>query len=143
MKALRSILAASLVLVVGSAAGAAPAQDKWPAKPIRMIVPFTPGAASDVMGRIVATRLGEILGQQIVIDNRPGAGGLIGSQLTRDAAPDGYTITIVGQPHLSNVLMREKKPYDPLKDFTAIGEVGTTPNIIVLGKGSRRKRSRN
>ncbi len=139
MRALRSILAASLVLVVGSAAGAAPAPDKWPTKPIRMIVPFTPGAASDVMGRIVATRLGEILGQQIVIDNRPGAGGLIGSQLTRDAAPDGYTITIVGQPHLSNVLMREKKPYDPLKDFTAIGEVGTTPNIIVLGKGVEAK----
>ncbi len=60
------------------------------------------------------------------IDNRPGAGGLIGSELTREAAPDGYTLAMVGQPHLSNVLLREKKPYDPLKDYTAISLVGTT-----------------
>lgn len=139
MKTMHALFAVSLVLVVGSAAGAAPAQDKWPSKPIRMIVPFTPGAASDVMGRILAQRLSDILGQQLVIDNRPGAGGLIGSQLTRDAAPDGYTITMIGQPHLSNALIREKKPYDPLKDFRAIAQVGTTPNIIVLGKGVEAK----
>jgi len=135
MKTSHSIAAASLVLVLGSVAGVAPAQDKWPSKPIRMIVPFTPGSASDVLGRIVAQRLTEVFGQQLVIDNRPGAGGLIGSELTREAAPDGYTITMVGQPHLSNVLLREKKPYDPLKDFTAISLVGTTHNVIVLGKG--------
>src|SRR5207344_3048773 len=94
-------------LVLASVAGAAPAQDKWPSKPVRMIVPFTPGSASDVLGRIVGQRLSEIWGQQVVIDNRPGAGGLIGSELTRQAAPDGYTITMIGQPHLSNALMRE------------------------------------
>ena len=77
MRAWRGIPAASLVLVLGSVAGVALAQDKWPSKPIRMIVPFTPGSASDVLGRIVAQRLGEIYGQQLVIDNRPGAGGLI------------------------------------------------------------------
>jgi len=77
MSAWRGIPAAALVLVLGSVAGVAPAQDKWPSKPIRMIVPFTPGAASDVLGRIVAQRLGEICGQPLVIDNRPGAGGLI------------------------------------------------------------------
>lgn len=135
MKISHSIAAASLVLVLGSVAGVAPAQDKWPSKPIRMIVPFTPGAASDVLGRIVGQRLGEIYGQQFVIDNRPGAGGLIGSELAREAAPDGYTLAMVGQPHLSNVLLREKKPYDPLKDYTAISLVGTTHNVIVLGKG--------
>ena len=104
-----------------------------------MIVPFTPGSASDVLGRIVGQRLGEIHGQQWVVDNRPGAGGLIGSELTRQAAPDGYTFAMVGQPHLSNVLLREDKPYDPLKDFTAISLVALTHNIIVLGRGVNAK----
>ncbi|MDP1717668.1 MAG: tripartite tricarboxylate transporter substrate binding protein [Burkholderiales bacterium] len=135
MKPSHSISAALLALVMGALPGVAPAQDRWPSKPIRLIVPFTPGSASDVLGRIVGLRLSEIYGQQFVIDNRPGAGGLIGSELTREAAPDGYTLAMVGQPHLSNVLLREKKPYDPLKDYTAISLVGTTHNVIVLGKG--------
>ena len=122
------------VALTGTAAGAS-AQEKWPTKPVRLIVPFTPGAASDVLGRIVGQRLTEMYGQQVVVDNRPGAGGLIGSELTKQAAPDGYTITLAGQPHLSNVLLRQEKPYDPLKDFTAVALVATTPNIIVLGRG--------
>jgi tripartite-type tricarboxylate transporter receptor subunit TctC len=138
MKASCSIAAASLFFMLGSAHAAAP-HDKWPSKPIRLIVPFTPGAASDVLGRIVVQRLSEIYGQQFVVDNRPGAGGLIGSELTRQAAPDGYTFAMVGQPHLSNVLLREKKPYDPLKDFTAISLVGSTHNVIVLGRGVEAK----
>ena len=128
----RGFAAAALLFAL---VGAAAAQDNWPAKPIRMVVPFTSGSASDVTGRILAQRLSEIYGQQIVIDNRPGAGGLIGSQLARDAVPDGYTIAMIGQPHLSNVLMRSDKPYDPLKDFVAIGYTAVTPNVIVLGKG--------
>ncbi|MBS1219701.1 MAG: Uncharacterized protein H6R21_2834 [Proteobacteria bacterium] len=131
----RSIIVAALIVVLGGASGLAVAQNKYPTKPIRMIVPFFTGSASDVLGRIVASRLSEIYGQQIVIDNRPGAGGLIGSELTRDAAPDGYTIAMVGQPHLSNVLIREKKPYDPVRDFAAIGLVAYTHNVMVLGKG--------
>lgn len=127
-------------LVAGTVvAGGETAAQNYPTKPIRMIVPFTSGAASDVLGRIVAQRLVEIYGQQIVIDNRPGAGGLIGSELTRLAAPDGYTIAMIGQPHLSNVLLRDDKPYDPLKDYTAISLVATTPNVIVLGKGVEAK----
>jgi len=130
----RSAVAFALML-----ASVAAAQGNWPSKPVRMIVPFTPGSASDVTGRILAQRLAEIYGQQIVIDNRPGAGGLIGSELARSAAPDGYTVTMVGQPHLSNVLLRAEKPYDPLKDFVAIGLEAVTPNIIVLGKGVEAK----
>jgi tripartite-type tricarboxylate transporter receptor subunit TctC len=137
MKAMLSITAVSLALAL--APGAASAQASWPSKPVRMIVPFTPGAASDVLGRIVGQRFSEIWSQQVVIDNRPGAGGLIGSELTRQAAPDGYTLAMVGQPHLSNVLLREDKPYDPLKDFTAISLVGSTHNVIVLGKGIEAK----
>lgn len=135
----RSIAAAVLGIALIGAPGVALSQDKWPSKPIRMIVPFTPGSASDVLGRIVGQRLGEIYGQQFVVDNRPGAGGLIGSELTRQAAPDGYTIAMVGQPHLSNVLLREDKPYDPLKDFAAISLVASTPNVIVLGRGVNAK----
>ncbi len=117
----------------------AAAQDKWPAKPIRMIVPFTPGSASDVLGRIVAQRLSDTYGQPLVIDNRPGAGGLIGSDLARHAAPDGYTLTMIGQPHLSNALLREEKPYDPLKDYAAVALIGSTHNVIVLGRGVNAK----
>ena len=144
MKVMLSITAVSLALAL--APGAASAQgpstssgQAWPSKPVRLIVPFTAGAASDVLGRIVGQRFSEIWGQQVVIDNRPGAGGLIGSDLTRQAAPDGYTLAMVGQPHLSNVLLREDKPYDPLKDFTAISLVGSTHNVIVLGKGIEAK----
>jgi tripartite-type tricarboxylate transporter receptor subunit TctC len=118
-----------------SCAAAAWAQDKWPSKPIRMIVPFPSTAASDALSRIVGERLGQIYGQQFVVDNRPGAGGLIGSDLVRNAAPDGYTLAMIGQPHLSNVLLRDPRPYDPLKDFAAISLVAVTPNVIVLAKG--------
>src|SRR4051812_16163398 len=113
----RAIRLAALALVAASVSAAA---ENWPSRPIRMVVPFSPGAASDVLSRIVGARLSEMYGQQLVADNRPGAGGLIGSQLIRQAAPDGYTLGMVGQPHISNVLLREDKPYDPLKDFTAI-----------------------
>ncbi|HSE02141.1 MAG TPA: tripartite tricarboxylate transporter substrate binding protein [Burkholderiales bacterium] len=133
------IFGVTLAVALAGGAGIAAAQEKWPVKPIRMIVPFTAGSASDVLGRIVGQRLSEMWGQQLVIDNRPGAGGLIGSELTRQAAPDGYTVTMIGQPHLSNALLREKKPYDPLTDFTAISFVGSNPNVIVLGKGVEAK----
>ena len=133
------IFGVALAVALAGGAGIAAAQEKWPVKPIRMIVPFMAGSASDVLGRIVGQRLSEMWGQQLVVDNRPGAGGLIGSELTRQAAPDGYTVTMIGQPHLSNALLREKKPYDPLTDFTAISFVGSNPNVIVLGKGVEAK----
>jgi tripartite-type tricarboxylate transporter receptor subunit TctC len=104
-----------------------------------MIVPFPATAASDALSRIVGERLGQIYSQQFVVDNRPGAGGLIGSDLVRNAAPDGYTLAMVGQPHISNVLLRDTRPYDPLKDFAAISLVATTPNVIVLAKGVEAK----
>jgi len=135
MKRAVRYIAIAFAPVIAAAAAAAIAQDKYPSKPVRMIVPFTPGAASDVLGRIVCQRLSEIYGQQFVVDNRPGAGGLIGSQLTRQAPPDGYTLAVVGQPHLSNALLREEKPYDPIRDFAAVTLLAWTPNVIVLGNG--------
>ncbi len=136
---MKALLRFATILFSLMLAGMGHAQDKWPSKPIRLIVPFTPGAASDVLGRILALRLSDIYAQQVVVDNRPGAGGLIGSDLARHAAPDGYTIAMVGQPHLSNALLRTEKPYDPLKDYTAISLVGSTHNVIVLGKSVNAK----
>jgi tripartite-type tricarboxylate transporter receptor subunit TctC len=139
MSAALKLAGACVVVVIG--ASTAFAQSKWPTKPIRMIVPFTSSSACDVLGRIVCARLTEIHGQQFVIDNRPGAGGLIGSELTRSAAPDGYTLEMIGQPHISNVLLRDAKsrPYDPLKDFAPISLIAITPNVIVIGKGIEAK----
>src|SRR5215213_4195760 len=138
MQLRRTLYVLPLALVCTAPALSA-TQEKWPTKPIRMIVPFPNTAASDALSRLVGERLGQNWGYQLVVDNRPGAGGLIGSDLIRQAAPDGYTLGMVGQPHLSNVLMRDPKPYDPMKDFQAITLVGTTHNVIVLGKGVEAK----
>ena len=138
MKSARIIAGLGLVLTAFVVEAATP-PDKGPARPVRMIVPFSPGAASDVLSRIVGQRLTEIYGQQFVADNRPGAGGLIGSQLTKTAVPDGYTLAMVGQPHITNALLREPHPYDPIRDYTSIGLVAMTPNIIVIGKGIEAK----
>lgn len=124
-----------LIAAGGAMATAAQAAEAYPTKPVRVVVPFPPGAASDFLARVVGQRLSEGYGHQVVIDNRPGAGGLIGSQITAKANPDGYTLGMVGQPHLTNVLLREKKPYDPFKDFTSVGLVASIPNAIVLGSG--------
>ena len=112
MSSVRHIVTAACVAIAGcaSAFAAGAPQQEFPSKPIRMVVPFPPGAASDFLGRTLGQKLAEIYKQQVVIDNRPGAGGLIGSQIVAKAAPDGYTVAIIGQPHLSNVLIREQKP---------------------------------
>jgi tripartite-type tricarboxylate transporter receptor subunit TctC len=121
--------------VVMAAAVSALAAETFPARPIRIVVPFPPGAASDFLARVVGQRLAEVYRQQAVIDNRPGAGGLIGSQIVAKAIPDGYTLAMVGQPHLSNTLLRDPHPYDPLKDFASITLVASIPNVIVIGSG--------
>ena len=120
--------------VAGWALGAA-AADEFPNRPIRMVVPFPPGSASDFLARVVSQRLTETYNQQVVIDNRPGAGGLIGGQIVQKSTPDGYTLSLIGQPHITAVLIRKERPYDPLKDFVAVTEVATMPNVVVLGAG--------
>jgi tripartite-type tricarboxylate transporter receptor subunit TctC len=104
----------------------------YPTKPVRMIVPFPPGGATDLLARVVAQKLGESLGHQVVVDNRPGAGGTIGSRLMLDAQPDGYTIlTSSVSTHAIGPHLYAKPPYDPLKDFTAITELSFTPTVLM------------
>jgi tripartite-type tricarboxylate transporter receptor subunit TctC len=129
----RHWLAAALALAgLGAFAANAQAQDVWPSKPIRMVVPFTPGGVTDTSGRLIAEFLGKRLGQQVVVDNKPGASGNIGTALVKSAAPDGYTLvlgfdgTMVINPHVF-----AKMPFDTLKDFAPIGKIGDATLILV------------
>jgi tripartite-type tricarboxylate transporter receptor subunit TctC len=111
------------------------AADQYPSRPIRMIVPFPPGAASDFLARTVGQKLSERYGQQVVIDNRAGAGGVVGSTLLSKAAPDGYTIGMIGQPHLVNALLQREPPYLALEEITAVIDVASLPNVLVVTPG--------
>jgi tripartite-type tricarboxylate transporter receptor subunit TctC len=113
-------------------AGPARAQD-YPTKPIHLVVPFAAGGATDVLARLVGERLTASLGQQVVVDNRPGAGGNIGSDLVARAEPDGYTILMgaVGT-HAINPSLYPKMPYDPVKDFAPVTLVASVPNVLVV-----------
>lgn len=105
----------------------------FPNKPVRLIVPFPAGGGSDVVGRIVALKLSDVLGQQVVVDNRPGAGGSIGTEAAVRAAPDGYTMVLASTSEIAvNPAIYSKLGYDTLKDLTPVALVGTTPMVIVV-----------
>src|SRR4051812_20799509 len=114
-----------------TAAGAAVAQT-YPERPIRIIVPYAAGGANDVVTRIVATRMSDFLGQQVVVDNRTGAGGLIGTDIASKATPDGYTLLGTATPHVIFPHLHKKMPYDTLKDFVPIMQIGAQPYAIVV-----------
>lgn len=135
MLTLRGRKAGALIALVCSVAASGWAAEGYPTKPVRMVVPFPPGAASDFLARTVGQKLSDVYHQQVVIDNRPGAGGLIGSQIVAKATADGYTLGMVGQPHITNTLIHARKSYDPLKDFDAITLVAVIPNVLVIGTG--------
>ena len=134
MNLLRVLLPGAIAVLAGAFAAPALAQD-YPTRPVRMVVPFPPGAASDFLARVLGQKLGETWGQQVVVDNRPGAGGLIGGSLVAHATPDGYTIALIGQPHLTAALLSKQPPWDPLKDFSHIGLVASMPNVLTVGPG--------
>ena len=120
-----------LALVSGSAFAQA-----WPSKPIRLIVPFPPGGGTDLATRSVAARLGEALGQPVVVENRPGAGGTIGADAVAKSAPDGYTIgTATSSTHPAAVALQKDVPYDPVKSFAPITRIGST-SFVLLGTTS-------
>lgn len=124
----------SSLVVLALVAGVAAAQ-KFPERPLRMIVPLPPGSASDFLARTVGASLAEQYGQQFVVDNRPGAGGLIGSSILATASRDGYTYAMVAPPHTVAPLLQKQPPYHPLRDFTAVIEVASIPNIIAVTPG--------
>jgi tripartite-type tricarboxylate transporter receptor subunit TctC len=113
-------------------AGLAEAQANFPVRPIRMVVPGSPATGMDNMGRVVSRAMSEAVGQQVVIDNRAGAGSLIGSGIVASAAPDGYTIGVASTSTIVAPLLQTKPPYDPLKDFTRIALLSSITSILVV-----------
>lgn len=130
---LRTYAAVSLGLLAAAAAMPAAAQKPYPDKPVRLIVPFAAGSAADTLSRLVANRLGERLGQPVVIDNKAGAGGTIGTADIARAAPDGYVLGVAAQGTLVNNLVLYARPgYDPRKDFAYIAHIGDVQNLLVV-----------
>jgi tripartite-type tricarboxylate transporter receptor subunit TctC len=120
-----------LVFLVVLFAGTAWAQT-YPSKPIRVIVPFTPGSATDVMARIVGERLNAAWGQPVVVENRAGAGGTIGIRDTARADPDGYTLAVVSSGHAVNHVLYKDLGYDTLKDLAAVAMLGSLPSVLIV-----------
>src|SRR6266496_2644645 len=110
---------------------AAPALAQYPTRPIRLVVPAAPGGGTDIVTRSVAPALSENLGQNVLIENRGGAGGIIGSDLVAKAAPDGYTLLMVYASHATNPTLNKTLPYDTLRDFAPITLMAHEPNVLV------------
>jgi tripartite-type tricarboxylate transporter receptor subunit TctC len=104
----------------------------YPARPVRLIVPQSAGGSTDVIARVVAQRMGDELGQPVVVDNRPGAGTLIGVELVANAAPDGYTLLVVASSYTIIPALHKKLPFDPVRDMTAVTQLATLPHLLVV-----------
>jgi tripartite-type tricarboxylate transporter receptor subunit TctC len=121
---------AAAVLLLSALAVPASAED-YPNRPVRMIIPFPPGGSNDVVGRLVAKQLSEKLGQQVIVDNRGGAGGVIGTEAASVATPDGYTLLLISIAHAVNPALHTLG-YDPIKSFTPISILASGPNVLVV-----------
>src|SRR5687768_8649117 len=123
----------AVALVCFCAAGNAAAQtsdaSRFPAKPIRLIVPFPPGGSNDILGRFIAQKLTERLGQQTIVDNRAGADGIIGTELASRSPADGHTLLMISISYTMNPAIH-KVPYDPIKSFAPVAQIATGPNVI-------------
>ena len=129
MPKMRSIMIQAAGLLVALTTSVA-AQSDYPNRPVRLIIPFPPGGSNDVVGRMIGTQLSEQLGKQVIVDNRAGAGGVVGTEIVTKAAPDGYTLGVISLAHAVNPWLY-KLPYDPIKAVTPIGIMGTGPNVLV------------
>ena len=125
------LLASVLAACAGAIPSASGAAEAFPQRAIRLIVPYPPGGAGDIIGRILAARLGEAVHQQVVADNRPGGGQVIATQLTARANPDGYTLLLASTTHAINPGLLKKLPYDSIRDFSAITLVADSPLLFL------------
>ena len=108
------------------------ARAEWPDRPIRLIVPFSPGSSSDIIARIVAAKMGDRLGQQIVVENRVGGSTIIGTDAVAKAAPDGYTLGLANtSTHAASIALSPSLPFDPVKDFAPVAMIGTSPFVLI------------
>lgn len=134
--AMAGIVSALALLFTAGAAHA----DTWPSKPIQMIVPQAPGGTNDIVARLVAADLSQRLGQQVVVENRPGAGGNIGTQAAARARPDGYTLLMtISSSQAINPSLYRSVPFDPVKDFEPIAPVASVPNVLVVNPAFQAK----
>jgi tripartite-type tricarboxylate transporter receptor subunit TctC len=132
MKSFRWLLMAVLGLLSAGMSAVAQAQAAaWPRKPVRVIVPFAAGGSTDIVARILCARLSEALGQQFVVDNRAGAGGSVGADITQRASPDGYTVIIVATSYATNAALYSM-PFDPVKDITPVALLHSGPWILAV-----------
>jgi tripartite-type tricarboxylate transporter receptor subunit TctC len=134
---MKTTIIASCTLVCACACATAPAlaADTYPSRPLRFIVPFPPGGGNDIVGRIVAAKLAEQLNQLVVVDNRGGAGGIVGTQITATAPPDGYTMLVNNISLAVNQTLYKKLPYDVRKDLAPVSLLGRQPNVVVVPPG--------
>lgn len=129
MRSVLTLSAGLLFLITALPSGAA--ETTYPNRPVRLVVPYPPGGGSDITGRAIGNKLTEYLGQTFVIDNRPGATGLIGTMIAARAPADGYTIILADAPHTINSLVYAKSPYDAIRDFTPLNLVATSPQALL------------
>lgn len=118
------------VLVIAHAEALLAADTAYPTRPVRLVVPYAPGGGSDITARMIGQKLGERLGQAFVIDTRPGAASLIGTEIVAKAAGDGYTLILADVPHAINAVIFPKPPYDAVRDFSPIMRIATTPQVL-------------
>ena len=121
------IVAAALALGTGLAGA-----QEFPAKLVRFLVPFPPGTATDALARAMGPKLNEMWGQPVIVENRPGAGGVVGTGVVANAPADGYTLLVVSASHAINATLYSKLPFDPVKDFTGVTPVALIPNILIV-----------
>ena len=119
-----------LIVTIGLCFSNAAAQT-YPTKPVRLIIPFPPGGSNDIVARLIATKLSERLGKQVIPENHGGAGGVIGTETVAKSAPDGYTLLIISAAYSFNPSLY-KLPFDPIKDFAPVAKLATGPNSLVL-----------
>ena len=130
---LQTLLVLAATGIFGRAgAQAIPAASDYPNRPIRIIVPFTPGSANDIIARIVSPKLAERWGRPVVIDNRPSAGGIVGCTIIAEAAPDGHTLMVTGSNFAGSAALYSKLPYDPVRDFAGVTQFASTPLVLVV-----------